>query len=88
MHLLLGPQADDFARVQLAESIFKAIVVLDVFIPVLKFIQRGLENLENALLWNNLFLKAAEDENKAHSVLHNTRTSTEWTRDTHLPPLA
>lgn len=92
MHLLLGPKADDFARVQLAESIFEAIVILDVFIPVLKFIQRCLENLENALLWNDLVLKSAEDENKPHTQRYLTDVrqpyELEWSCETHLPPLA
>lgn len=77
VHLLLGPQADDLARVQLAKAIFKAIVVFDVFIPVLKFIQRCLENLENALLWNDLVLKSTEDENKPHIVFLHTHSPRE-----------
>lgn len=58
MHLLLSPQADNFARIQLAEAVFEAVVVLDVFVPVLKLIQGGLENLEDTLFRNNLLVKA------------------------------
>lgn len=61
MHLLLSPQADNFARVQLAEAVFEAVVVLDVFVPVLKLIQGGLENLEDTLFWHNLLIKAVGD---------------------------
>lgn len=61
MHLLLSPQADNFARIQLAEAVFEAVVILDIFVPVLKLIQGGLENFEDTLFWNNLLFKAARD---------------------------
>lgn len=61
VHLLLSPQAYNFARIQLAEAVFEAVVVLDIFVPVLKLIQGGLENLEDTLFWNNLLFKAVGD---------------------------
>lgn len=59
VHLLLSPQVDNFARIQLAEAVFEAVVILDIFVPVLKLIQGGLENFEDTLFWNNLLFKAA-----------------------------
>lgn len=61
VHLLLSPQVDNFARIQLAEAVFEAVVILDIFVPVLKLIQGGLENFEDTLFWNNLLFKAARD---------------------------
>lgn len=52
---------DNFARIQLAEAVFEAVVVFDVFVPVLKLIQGGLENLEDTLFGNNLLFKATRD---------------------------
>ncbi len=61
VHLFLSPQADNFTRIQLAEAVFEAVVILDIFVPVLKLIQSGLENFEDTLFWNNLLFKAAGD---------------------------
>ncbi len=64
VHLFLSPQADNFARIQLAEAVFEAVVILDIFVPVLKLIQSGLENFEDTLFWNNLLFKAARDTSR------------------------
>lgn len=58
VHLLLGPQPDDLAWVQFAESVDEAIVVFDVSISVLKLVERRLEHLQHHLLWNGLLLQA------------------------------
>lgn len=72
VHLLLSPQADNFARVQLAEAVSEAVVILDIFVPVLKLIQCGLENLEDTLFRNNLLFKATGDTTRV--VLLNKGT--------------
>lgn len=61
VHLFFSPQTDDFARIQLAEAVFEAVVVFDVFVPVFKLIQGGFEHLEDTLFRNNLLFKAARD---------------------------
>lgn len=58
MHLLLGPQSDDFTWVQFAEAVYEAVVVFDVAVAVLELIQRRLEHLQHHLIGNRLLLQA------------------------------
>lgn len=58
MHLLLGPQPDDFARVQFAESVLEAIVVFDVSVSVLELVQRRLKHLQHHFVRDRLLLQA------------------------------
>jgi hypothetical protein len=51
VHLLLGPHADNLARVLFPEASLEAIVVLDVAVSVLEFVQCGLEDLHRTLRW-------------------------------------
>ena len=51
VHLLLGPHADNLARVLFPEASLETIVVLDVAISVLEFVQCGLEDLHRTLRW-------------------------------------
>lgn len=62
VHLLLGPQPDDFAWVQFAEAIFEAIVVFDVTVSVLELVQRRLEDLQHHLIRDGLLLQAETQE--------------------------
>lgn len=57
VHLLLGPQANDLARVELGEAVDEAIVVFDVAVSVLELVQGGLEHLEDHLVWNWLLIQ-------------------------------
>lgn len=56
--LLLGPQPDDFPRVQFAEAIYEAIVVFDVAVSVLELVERRLEHLQHHFIWDRLLLQA------------------------------
>lgn len=58
MHLLLSPQADDRAGVQLAEAVYEAVVILDVLVTVLELVKCGLEDLEHTLIWDSILLHA------------------------------
>lgn len=58
VQLLLGPQPDDFPRVQFAEAIYEAIVVFDVAVSVLEFIERRLEHLQHHFIRDGLLLQA------------------------------
>ena len=49
VHLLLGPQLDHLAWVLLPESIFEAVVILDVAISVLELIESRLEDFDGTL---------------------------------------
>lgn len=62
VHLFFSPQTDDLARIQLAEAVFEAIIILNVFVPVFEFIQSCLKYLEYTLLWNDHLLKARGDD--------------------------
>lgn len=69
MHLLLGPQPDDLARVELAEAVFEAVVIFDVAVSVLELVQRGLEHLQNHLVWNRLLLQTDQTQTNIRSGL-------------------
>lgn len=56
--LLLGPQPDDFPRVQFAEAIYEAIVVFDVAVSVLELVERRLEHLQHHFIRDRLLLQA------------------------------
>lgn len=58
VHLLLGPQPDDFAWVQFAESFFEAIVIFDVTVSVLELIECCFKHLQHHLVWDRLLLQA------------------------------
>lgn len=60
VHLLLRPQPDDLARVQLAEAVDEAVVVFDVAVPVLELIEGRLVDLQDHFLWNRLLLQAGK----------------------------
>lgn len=71
VHLLLGPQADDFAGVELAEALLEAIIVLDVAVAVLELVERRLEDLEHHLIWDhNLRLLLQPVHTDTHTETH------------------
>lgn len=64
VHLLLGPQADDFSWVQFAEAVFEAIVIFDVAVSVLELVERRLENLQHHFIRNWLLLQTNVNTHK------------------------
>ena len=51
-HFLLCPQLDDFSGILLTEAIFKTMIVFDVPISGLEFIQSCFEHFDSTFFWH------------------------------------
>ena len=65
VHLFLCPQPDDLAWVEFAEAVLESVVVFNIAVPVLEFIQRGFEHLQYHLFWHGLLLQPGHTQNQA-----------------------
>lgn len=63
-HFLLCPQLDYLPWILFAEAVSKAMVVLDITVPCLEFIQRCLEHFYCTFFWHWLFFSPFDVEQK------------------------
>lgn len=63
-HFLLCPQLDYLPWILFAEAVSKAMVVFDITIPCLEFIQRCLEHFYCTFFWHRFFFSPFEVKQK------------------------
>ena len=68
VHLLLCPKTDDLARVELAEAVLKAVVILDILVSVPELIQCRLKHLQHTLRWDGAVFQTVGDKRQIFNM--------------------